>query len=143
MFKHAIVRPPATSYAQGLTTADFGRPDLSLALQQHSAYCAALERCGLTLTVMEPDPQFPDSTFVEDTAVLTSSSAILTHPGAVSRQGEVPSVGQSLTQFYSSLHTIQPQGHWMAETSARLATIFSLASQRGPTKKVANSWLAF
>jgi dimethylargininase len=110
MFKHAIVRPPATSYAQGLTTANFGRPDLSLALQQHSAYCAALERCGLTLTIMEPEPHFPDSTFVEDTAVLTSRSAILTHPGAASRQGEVSSVGQSLTQFYSSLHTIQPPG---------------------------------
>lgn len=110
IFKHAIVRSPATSYAQGLTTADFGRPDLSLALRQHSAYCAALEQCGVTLTILDPDPQFPDSTFVEDTAVLTSHSAILTHPGAASRQGEVSSVGQSLTHFYSSLHTIQPPG---------------------------------
>jgi len=110
MFKHAIVRPPSTSFAQGLTTAEFGQPDLSLALQQHSAYCAALERCGLTLTVMEPDPRFPDSPFVEDTAVLTTQSAILAHPGAASRRGEVSSVAQSLTQFYSSLHTIQPPG---------------------------------
>ena len=110
MFKYAIVRPPSTSFAQGLTTADSGQPDLSLALQQHSAYCAALERCGLTLTVMEPDPRFPDSPFVEDTAVLTTQSAILAHPGAASRRGEVSSVAQSLTQFYSSLHTIQPPG---------------------------------
>ena len=110
MFKHAIVRPPSTSFAQGLTSADMEKPDLDLALEQHSAYCAAFEQCGVTLTILRPDPQFPDSTFVEDTAVLTSRSAILTHPGVASRQGEVSSVGQSLTQFYPSLHTIQPPG---------------------------------
>ena len=110
MFKHVIVRPPSRSFAQGLTSADMGKPDLDLALDQHSAYCAALEQCGITLTIMEPDHRFPDSTFVEDTAVLTSRSAIITHPGAASRRGEVSSVGQSLNQFYSSLHTIQPPG---------------------------------
>ena len=110
MFKHAIVRPPSTSYAQGLTTANMGKPDLDLAREQHSAYCAALERCGLTLTILEPDPRFPDSPFVEDTAVLTTRSAILAHPGAASRQGEVSSVAQSLVQHFPYLHTIQPPG---------------------------------
>jgi dimethylargininase len=87
-----------------------GIPDLDLALKQHSAYCAALEQCGVILTRLEPDPQFPDSTFVEDTAVLTSRSAILTHPGAISRQGEISSVGKALVQHYPALHTIQPPG---------------------------------
>jgi dimethylargininase len=87
-----------------------GAPDLSLAQKQHHSYCAALEQCGVALTILEPDPQFPDSTFVEDTAVLTRQSAILTHPGAASRRGEVSSVAQSLTKFYPSLQAIQPSG---------------------------------
>lgn len=41
---------------------------------------------------MEAEENFPDSTFVEDTAVVTEKCAIITHPGHVSRQGEVESI---------------------------------------------------
>jgi dimethylargininase len=109
-FHHAIVRPPCSSYPQGLTTAGLGVPDLNLALRQHRAYCEALEQCGLNITRLEPDPRYPDSTFIEDTAVITSHRAILTHPGAPSRRGEVDSVGQALEQYYSVLQAIQPPG---------------------------------
>jgi dimethylargininase len=109
-FKHAIVRPPSVSFAEGLTSADLGKPDLDLATRQHAAYCAALEECGLTLNRLKPDPQYPDSTFVEDTAVLTRHSAILARPGAASRQGEVPNIERVLAPFYSSTYTIQSPG---------------------------------
>src|SRR5580765_1306417 len=82
MFTHAIVRPPASNFAEGLTTAGLGLPDYPRALEQHEAYCAALEQCGLTLTRLDPDPDYPDSTFVEDVAILTERCAILTRPGA-------------------------------------------------------------
>lgn len=110
MLKHAIVCPPSTNYAQGITSSNLGDPILEIALEQHSAYCAALENCGLNLIKLEPDPHFPDSTFVEDTAVLTSTSAVLAHPGAISRRGEVAIIAQNLAQFYPSLYTIQPPG---------------------------------
>ena len=109
-FSQAIVRPPSTSFPEGLTQADLGVPDLELAMQQHATYCTALEKCGLSLTRLEPDPRYPDSTFVEDTAILTARSAILTHPGAVSRRGEVSSVEAALAQIYPSLTTIKPPG---------------------------------
>ncbi len=80
MFKRAIVRPPASTFAQGQTSVDLGTPDLAKALEQHARYCAALEQCGLTLTHLPPEPEFPDSTFVEDPAVLTRHGAILTRP---------------------------------------------------------------
>jgi len=109
-YKHAIVRPPSTSFAQGLTTADLGEPNLEVALDQHAAYCTALEQCGLSLNRMEPDPQYPDSTFVEDTAVVTERSAILTRPGATSRRGEVSSVEKVLSQFYPVFNAIHSPG---------------------------------
>ena len=39
-----------------------------------------------------PDLRHPDSTFVEDTAILTPHAAILTRPGAASREGEVDAI---------------------------------------------------
>jgi dimethylargininase len=110
MFKQAIVRPPAANFGDGLTSADLGKPDFAKALEQHARYCAALEQCGLALTRLPADPQFPDSTFVEDTAVLTPSCAILTRPGATSRAGEVAGIEPTLQKFYSRLHTITAPG---------------------------------
>jgi dimethylargininase len=110
VFKHAIVRKPAENFAGGLTTATLGRPDYPEALAQHEAYCQALVRCGLALTELDPDPRFPDSTFVEDTAVLIAGGAILTRPGAPSREGEVRSVEATLAEFFPSPQAIVSPG---------------------------------
>jgi dimethylargininase len=110
MFTRAIVRPPAQNFADGLTTVDLGKPDYSIALQQHDRYCEALEECGLQLTRLPIDLVYPDSTFVEDTAILTERGAILTCPGALSRAGEVISIKEILSKFYSTLPTITAPG---------------------------------
>jgi dimethylargininase len=109
-FTRAIVCPPAGNFSQGLTTADLGAPNYQRALTQHEDYCGALEQCGLTLIGLEADPRHPDSTFVEDTAVLTREYAILARPGAPSRTGEVARVRDVLADFYPSLFSIQPPG---------------------------------
>lgn len=109
-FTHAIVRPPAATFAEGLTTAGLGPPDLPLALAQHRAYVAALEACGLVVTALPPDDRFPDSTFVEDTAVLARGLAVLCRPGASSRLGEVEGIRPALAPFFRSFARIEPPG---------------------------------
>jgi dimethylargininase len=110
MFTRAIVRPPARNFSQGLTTAGLGPPDYERALQQHEAYCVALAECGLRVTTLAPDEDYPDSTFIEDTAVLTNHCAVLTRPGARSRAGEVTSMRRALTDFFPNPHTIEAPG---------------------------------
>jgi dimethylargininase len=107
MLQRAIVRLPGANFADGLTTGH-GEPVHATALRQFETYCLALQRCGLKLTRLEADLDFPDSTFVEDTAVLTPGLAILTRSGAPSRAGEVIRIGGVLSQFYSTVHSIQP-----------------------------------
>ena len=99
-FTRAIVRPPATTFADGITSSGLGPPDLPLALEQHEAYCRQLERLGISVIRLGPDPDFPDSTFVEDTAIVTAGGAILTRPGAASRAGEVVAVGAALGRWF-------------------------------------------
>ncbi len=110
MFKSAIVRAPGPNFAAGLTSASLGTPDFDRVLVQHQRYCAALERCGLTLIRLEADERYPDSTFVEDTAILTLHGAILTRPGAESRRGEAESMQVVLDSLYPSLSTIVAPG---------------------------------
>jgi len=110
MFTRAIVRPPAPNFSEGLTTAGLGAPNYERTLAEHEAYCAALERCGLTLTRLEPDSHHPDSTFVEDTAILTARGSVLARPGAPSRRDEVTSMGHAIASFFPALHAIQSPG---------------------------------
>jgi dimethylargininase len=113
MFTRAIVRPPAPNFADGLTTVDLGKPDAALALAQFEGYCRALEDCGLALTRLPADPRFPDSTFVEDTAVLPErrgAAAVLTRPGAESRAGEVSAIEGALAKVFPSLRRIEAPG---------------------------------
>jgi dimethylargininase len=104
------VSPPGATYASGLTTAGLGAPSLDEALVQHAAYCAALERCGVTLTRLEADDRFPDGTFVEDTSVLTERVAIFARSGAPSRQGEVTRIADVLARFYERWAAIVAPG---------------------------------
>jgi dimethylargininase len=106
----AIVRPPAANFAEGLTTSGLGAPDYERALKQHETYCAALAQCGLTVIRLAPDPAYPDSTFVEDTAILANRCAILTRPGALSRRGEVASMRRALANFFPNLTSIESPG---------------------------------
>jgi dimethylargininase len=109
-FTRAIVRPPAATFAAGITSSRLGPPDLALALEQHDAYCRTLERLGLSLVRLAPDPDFPDSTFVEDAAIVTTRGAILTHPGAASRAGEVAALEAVLGEWFSELGEITAPG---------------------------------
>ncbi len=106
----AIVRAPPPNFSEGLTTANLGAPDYDQALIQHQAYCEALERCGLALTYLEPDIGYPDSTFIEDTAVVVGESVVLTRPGAASRTGEVVTAAETLKQYFSRVESIQAPG---------------------------------
>jgi len=110
LFKNAIVRTPGSNFAEGLTTVDLGVPQLNKVLEQHSLYCAALQECGLAITTIAADLHHPDSTFVEDTAVITPRGAILTHPGAASREGEVTAIRPALSSFFPTMSRIEAPG---------------------------------
>ena len=110
MFTKAIVRTPCTNFAAGLTTVDLGPPDFERALKQHEAYCQTLESCGLDVIRLPPDEQHPDSTFVEDTAILTARGAVITRPGAPPRLGEATQIAPLIRDNFSNVHLIEEPG---------------------------------
>jgi dimethylargininase len=110
LFRNAIVRVPGENFERGLTSATLGQPSYPKTLEQHAAYCSALERCGLRVLSLPADLQHPDSTFVEDTAIVTPRSAIVARPGAKSRQGEVSAIREALGRLFSAFHQIQLPG---------------------------------
>ena len=104
-FSNVIVRRPAKSMVEGITSApELGKPDYEKALKQHDDYIAALKECGVEVTVLPALEQFPDSCFVEDPAVITRCGAIITNPGADSRNGEKDEIEPAVRQFFDDEH---------------------------------------
>ena len=110
MFTRAIVREPCANFAAGLTSVDLGSPDCERASLQHDAYCRTLESCGVHIIRLPPDEEHPDSTFVEDTAVLTRRGAVITRPGAASRRGEIASIEPVLREHFADVQFIREPG---------------------------------
>lgn len=109
-FTKAIVRTPGRSLVHGITSAGMGAPDHALALRQHAAYVDALVACGLQVTVLPALEEYPDSTFVEDVALCTGIGAVITNPGAATRNGERAHIRAALEAHYPKIKEIDMPG---------------------------------
>lgn len=111
LFSKAIVKTPGSSLMNGIgSSSELGLPVYETALEQHRNYIEALEACGVNVMALKPDEDFPDSTFVEDTAVLVPECAIITNPGAESRKGEVFDVQELVQSLYAEIEMIYAPG---------------------------------
>ncbi|TPE57756.1 N(G),N(G)-dimethylarginine dimethylaminohydrolase [[Mycoplasma] falconis] len=105
-FHNVIVKTPAASMVNGITSApELGKPIYEKALEQHAKYIEALKSCGVEVTVCPKNEDFPDSCFVEDSAVIvTGEIAILSNPGACSRNAEKFEMLPYLQKFFDEKH---------------------------------------
>jgi dimethylargininase len=83
--------------------------DLAIARQQHHAYEETLRGLGVEVHSLPEEPDLPDSVFVEDAAIVLDECALLTRPGAVSRQPEIESISRALAS-YRKLFFVQAPG---------------------------------
>ena len=144
-FTRAIARTPASTFASGITTSRLGTPVLERAIEQHARYCDALRQAGLDVVVLAPEPAFPDSTFVEDAAVVAGSQAIVTRPGAAGRQGETAAVRDALAKFFFEFGEIEAPGTLdggdVCETEDRSFIGLSQRTNRNGAEQIA-SWFS-
>jgi dimethylargininase len=99
-FTHAIVREPGRSVVNGISSAS-SPPSYEGVVTEHRAYIAALRDAGLTVDVLPPLEDFPDSIFVEDPALVFPEGAILLRPGVASRLGEAEHMRAPLKRHFA------------------------------------------
>ena len=107
-YTHAIARRPAPNTGDGATSADLGAPDMERMRAQHRDYVQILESLGLQVEVLAEDERFPDSCFVEDTAVVSASVAVIARPGLASRLGEEATMEPLLAAHRSIERIVAP-----------------------------------
>jgi len=82
--------------------------DYKRAVEQHEQYCKLLRDCGLEVIKLSINRPFPDSTFIEDTAVVFDELAIMASMGVESRRREVPGVESVLGHYRDIEHIWLP-----------------------------------
>ena len=100
-FKNAIVRKPCRAMIDGITTyLEEGKPVYEVALKQHAEYVKTLQALGLEVLALDSLEAYPDSCFVEDTAVVMERCAVITNPAKDSRNGEKHEILGAIQQYY-------------------------------------------
>ncbi len=107
-FSQAVVKKPARSMVKGISSQPAVKPDYRRAKKQHQAYIQALKSCGLEITELEAEEEYPDSVFVEDPAITTEKMAVITRPGAESRRGEVAAIRSALEDYFDNIEELNP-----------------------------------
>lgn len=118
-FDNAMVRSPAPTVVDGLTTQPGPPPQFAAVASEHASYVTALEECGLSVETLQPLEAFPDSIFVEDPALVFGDAAILLRPGAPSRRGEVAQLEPALLRRFDRVLRMQ---HGFADGGDMLLT---------------------
>jgi dimethylargininase len=107
--RRAWVREPAPSLAHACELTHLAREPIHFAALQaeHQAYRAALAGMGLQVSCLPALPEFPDSVFVEDAALLLDELSLLTRPGVASRQAEPRHLRAALLARGRPVHELQ------------------------------------
>ncbi|MBL9013874.1 MAG: hypothetical protein JNL83_06850 [Myxococcales bacterium] len=106
MVTRALFRAIPDSFTRAISRETPTEPiDVAKARAQHAAYRAAFGDARQVL--VDADEACPDCVFVEDTAVVVGTKALITRPGAPSRQREPSAVAAALAP-YLDLVTMEP-----------------------------------
>ncbi|HEY0519858.1 MAG TPA: arginine deiminase family protein [Ilumatobacteraceae bacterium] len=107
----ALVRRPGPRLNEGLLT-HFERTDVDvdLAVKQWQAYVDELNRHGWETIEVPAADDCADAVFIEDTIVMFADLAVITRPGAPSRQPETDAVRSAITRLGYNTATIEAPG---------------------------------
>ncbi|HEY0079192.1 MAG TPA: arginine deiminase family protein [Pyrinomonadaceae bacterium] len=96
----AITRAVSPAIANcELTYLSRQRIDATKAMQQQKDYERCLADLGLKVISLPSEPDYPDSVFVEDTAVVVDEVAVIPKMGAASRRREVETIAPVIADY--------------------------------------------
>src|ERR1035441_7235062 len=77
------------------------RQEISLAKaeEQHHLYEACLAELGASVVSLQAEPDYPDSVFVEDPAVVVEEVAVMTRMGAASRLDQAQALARAVEDY--------------------------------------------
>jgi dimethylargininase len=105
-FDSALLRRPGYSVVDGLSANAGPAPTYDGVIAEHRRYAETLGEAGVTVELLNPLEDFPDSIFVEDPALVFPEGAVLLRPGAPSRRDEAKHLAPVLAGHFPIIETL-------------------------------------
>jgi len=113
LFDKALVRSPGESYRDCLSKNPLHDTiDLGKTMEQHKNYVKLLMKNGIEVEQLPSLESYPDSIFIQDTALVgeSSNTAVICRPGVSERRGEEDSVEDYFVEEDYEVKKIEPPG---------------------------------
>ncbi|MFW6040554.1 MAG: dimethylarginine dimethylaminohydrolase family protein [Thermoplasmatota archaeon] len=113
LFDKVLVRVPGNSYRDCVSKNPIHETiDTKKAIEQHEIYVKTLESFGIEVIELSPEESYPDSVFVQDTALIgtETNTVVICRFGEASRRGEEKSVADYLKKEGFEIKEIEPPG---------------------------------
>ncbi|MBN1328386.1 MAG: N(G),N(G)-dimethylarginine dimethylaminohydrolase [Candidatus Heimdallarchaeota archaeon] len=108
-YRYAITRELGVSYSSCFSDHPLQKyVNVGLAQRQHKVYCETLQSLGIEVVVLPREDRFPDSCFVEDTAVIVGNKAFITRLAIESRRGEEIAISDALKKKFNLKIATEP-----------------------------------
>lgn len=85
-YSHAIVTRVPNSFVNAIGASEY--VNIAEARAEHAEYTRLLRNLGVDVIELPADENFPDSVYVEDTAVVCAGNALICKPGHPARAKE-------------------------------------------------------
>ncbi len=99
LFDRVMVRPPGESYKNCVSkNPEHDTIDIERTMEQHENYVQTLKDHGIEVTELPSLEEYPDSIYVQDTALIeeASNTAVICRFGEAERRGEEESIAGEL-----------------------------------------------
>ena len=106
IFTHAITRDPGKAISNAISSKGLV-PNFPSAKKQHNKYKLMLKSLGLAVYELKELPDFPDSLFVEDPALLFNDNCVILRPGIDSRFGESKALESDICTIFSNIFWVK------------------------------------
>ena len=109
MSQRALVREPGVQFPRCISSHPLHHTvNVARARAQHAEYVNTLAELGLEVIRLPRDNTYPDSCFVEDTAIIYAGKALITRLAMKSRRGEENSVEEVLQEYLPVQRIVAP-----------------------------------
>ena len=102
IFKNALVRNPSNCITGAISSRGI-KPIYQKVCDEHNEYIKSLVASGINVNALPSLKNFPDSIFIEDTALAYNENCILLRAGTESRFGESEALAIDVKKYFKEI----------------------------------------
>ena len=131
MYKNTISKPTIETFINDLTLSEIGVPLSNHSTETYTGFEELFQNNGVKINGLPEGSYFPESSFVEDIAVLTPTFVVMSNSEVPARMEEIFAMEPMLNSIYDKIYYIQKPGTLKSEDVLQIDQHFYISVTAG------------